>query len=427
MQSRTARVTCCAVAWLAIGCTSTFLIYSEREIAERRAATRTFDLRAREAIDALADLRAAQQAYVAAGQGVTYWMPRVAAITDAITQTLADLQASAMTAAGKTALDEAVESVGTFSGVDKRARDYVKSGQSLMAGDVIFTEGGETAAAAGRRVESARVSEGQAVDASEAARRKLEAATLTAAVAFAALALAVLVPVARPRQDSAAVAPAAAIAPGAVDDEPAETATPRPPLPEPEDWMLRESPRRIAPSSTTVAGPLGLPAPLSVPARTESPLLKGAAQLCTELARVTSSDDVRVLLGQAADLMDASGLVVWLGGVSGADLRPVLAHGYSSQALARMPTVPRSANNAAAAAYRSGTMQIVLARPGSSPGALVAPLLSPDGCIGALSAEIAGGGETSDGIQALATIFAAQLTAVLGPPSETPENKAAVS
>src|SRR5260370_40619810 len=115
-----------------------------------------------------------------------------------------------------------------------------------MGGDVILTEGGETAGAAGRRVESARVSEGQAVDASEAARRKLEAATLTAAVAFAALALAVLVPVARPRQDSAAVAPAAAIAPGAVDEEPPGTATPRPPLPEPEDWMLRRSPPRSA-------------------------------------------------------------------------------------------------------------------------------------------------------------------------------------
>jgi len=85
--------------------------------------------------------------------------------------------------------------------------------------------------------------------------------------------------------------------------------------------------------------------------------------------------------------------------------------------------VPRSANNAAAAAYRSGTLQIVLARPGSSPGALVAPLLSPDGCIGALSAEVAGGGEASDGIQALVTIFAAQLATVIAPPPEAGENE----
>jgi hypothetical protein len=111
--------------------------------------------------------------------------------------------------------------------------------------------------------------------------------------------------------------------------------------------------------------------------------------------------------------MDASGLVVWLGNSSGADLRPVLTHGYSAQTLARMPTVPRSADNAAAAAYRTGVLQIVLSRPGSSNGAIVAPLISPEGCIGALSAEITGGGEASDDAQALAAIFAAQLAGVL--------------
>src|SRR5213075_839955 len=103
-------------------------------------------------------------------------------------------------------------------------------------------------------------------------------------------------------------------------------------------------------------------------ARAVSPILKGAAQLCTEFARVTSLEDLTALLGRAADMLDASGLVVWLGSPIGADLRPVLAHGYSDQALARMPTVPRSANNAAAAAYRSGTLQIVLTQPGSSAG-----------------------------------------------------------
>jgi GAF domain-containing protein len=78
-----------------------------------------------------------------------------------------------------------------------------------------------------------------------------------------------------------------------------------------------------------------------------------------------------------------------------------------------MPTVPRSADNAAAAAYRTGALQIVLSRPGAAGGAVVAPIVSPDGCIGALSAEIAGGGEGSDSVQALATIVAAQLAGVL--------------
>jgi GAF domain-containing protein len=75
--------------------------------------------------------------------------------------------------------------------------------------------------------------------------------------------------------------------------------------------------------------------------------------------------------------------------------------------------VPRSADNAAAAAYRSGQLQIVLTRPGVAPGAVVAPLLAPDGCIGALTAEIRDGGETSEGVQALAAIFAAQLAGIV--------------
>ena len=86
-----------------------------------------------------------------------------------------------------------------------------------------------------------------------------------------------------------------------------------------------------------------------------------------------------------------------------------------------MPPVPRAADNAAGAAYRTGEMQIVLSRPGGAPGAIVAPILSADGCIGALSAEIQGGSEASEAIQALATIFAAHLAPLLTAPQEQAE------
>jgi GAF domain-containing protein len=123
--------------------------------------------------------------------------------------------------------------------------------------------------------------------------------------------------------------------------------------------------------------------------------------------------DLQGLLARLAGMLDASGIVVWLGGVGGPELRPVLAHGYPDHILTRMPNVPRSADNAAAAAYRTGKLQIVLRRPGASNGAIVAPLLGPKGCIGALSAEILGGGETTDGVQALAALVAAQLASLL--------------
>jgi GAF domain-containing protein len=89
--------------------------------------------------------------------------------------------------------------------------------------------------------------------------------------------------------------------------------------------------------------------------------------------------------------------------------------------LARLPNVPRSANNAAARAYRSGHVEIVRARPGIQGGAIVAPILTAGGCIGALSAEIRDGGETSESVEALAMIVAAQLAGVLAPAPEQPE------
>ena len=122
--------------------------------------------------------------------------------------------------------------------------------------------------------------------------------------------------------------------------------------------------------------------------------------------------------------------MVWMGSATGSDLRPVLAHGYSAKMIERIPPVPRSADNAAAAAYRSGTLQIVMSRPGGSSGAVVAPILAVDGCIGALSAEIRSGGETSDSVQALAAIFAAQLAGVLttaAPAEEIQETRAAAN
>ena len=398
MRSRAARFTLGAVAWLAIGGAATFVFYAEKQIAAERATLRTLDQRAREAVDALADLRASQQAYVAAGQGTDFWVPKVAGLIESTARTLSAIRASAGNAASRASVDEAASSLSEFAVIDKRARDYIKAGQPLMAGDVIFTEGGQTATLAARYIESGRLSEHQAFDASEADMRKQQAAALAAAALVTVLVL-VLVGVARPAAADAVEKPVEGLG----------LAAPSPPR----DVLLRETSKREA-------------MPVSVfSARAVSPILKNAANLCTEFARVTSLEDLTALLGRAADMLDASGLVVWLGTPTGADLRPVLAHGYSDPALARMPTVPRSANNAAAAAYRSGTLQIVLTQPGSSAGAVVAPLLGPDGCIGALSAEIASGGEGSDAVQALATLFAAQLAAVLAAPPEAAPIKAA--
>jgi len=396
MRSRTARSIVAALAFIAIAASGWFLYRSESIITTSAASLRAFDLHAREVTDALGDLRSGQQAYVAAGQGVTFWMPKVASTTDVVTTAVRALRQTAASAEARAALDQAATSVDDFAEVDKRARDYLRSSQPLMAGDVIFTEGVQTAAAAAHQVEAARLAEHQAFDQSSSQTRRQEAMALGGAAAFGLLALLLLTPL--PSADAHV-----AMAPAAMDGL-AEESTARlipnlpksPSAPEaPEALQAPKAPK--APAGSTAAGAI----------------MRSAADLATDVGRARDLDDLARLLGRVAELMDATGVVIWLGNTAGTDLRAVLAHGYSAQMVARMPAVPRSGQNAAAAAYRTGSLQIVLSRPGGANGALVAPILTPEGCIGALSAEIKSGGEASETVQALATMFAAQLAAVV--------------
>ena len=377
-----------AATLVAVGAAAFFLFRTEQQIDTMKSALRAFDVHVRETTDALAELRVAQQAYVAEGQGVDFWMPKVATLHESITARLTALRQSPVTAGTRTALDEAAATVAELGNIDTRTRDYISSGQPLMAADVIFTEGGEAAATAARQLETAQVAEHQALDLAEAALRRNEGLAAGGAAAVAVLVVFLLVP--RPRAST---------------DEPAGASL----------------------SITSIAPSTAIAPKEPAPANRHATLLKAAATLATDFGRVRDAEDMTRLLGRAATLMDASGIVILLGDATGSTLQPVLAHGYSAQALSHMPPVPRSANNAAGAAYRSGKMQIVLADPGSTAGAVVAPILATDGCIGAFSAEIEGGGEASESVQALATIFAAHLATVLAAsrPVAEPEPRAA--
>jgi hypothetical protein len=73
-----------------------------------------------------------------------------------------------------------------------------------------------------------------------------------------------------------------------------------------------------------------------------------------------------------------------------------------------MGRIHRDANNAVANAFRSEETRTV-AGDASTNGAIIVPLMTSDGCVGVLSAEMKGGSEKDEGSQALAAIFAAQL------------------
>ena len=404
MRSPAARFFLGALALLALGAAAYFTNTLEHQVAAARVAERSFDLSAREAANGLADLRVAQLAYVAAGQDLDAWVAKVKDTAEEATKAIAELRAQANGDAARTALGKAGETIVDFTSVDERAREYLKSGQQLMASDVIFTEGNQGLADAAQQLNLARSAERQAFDARETGLRKQQATILAGGAAVVVVMVLLLVLVAPRRSEQAESAPTTlSIAHAAAS-----------PVESPQAFQAPERDVEVRPAPA--ASPY-------VTARPAGPVLRAASQLCTDLGRVADLDELKGLIGQAADLMDASGVVIWIAGADGTYVQPALSHGYPPSVMARMSRILRTADNAAAAAYRSGQMQIVLARPGESNGAVVAPLLSADGCIGALSAEIRGGGESSESVQALAAIFAAQLAGVLNTPAATQDQR----
>jgi transcriptional regulator with XRE-family HTH domain len=152
--------------------------------------------------------------------------------------------------------------------------------------------------------------------------------------------------------------------------------------------------------------------PPSPPALME-PDLEGVAQLCTELGCVKAPDEVRPLLSDAARLLNAMGVIVWLWEPAAAELRPALAYGYSEKVLARLPIVRQDADNATAAAFRSG-QTCTISGSGHSRSALAVPMLTPAGCAGVLAFELRHGSEQTAFVRAAASIFAAVLARAIG-------------
>ncbi len=409
MRSRAARLSFSATAWIGVAAAAAFLVVTEQDISAGRDGADAFRRHARSAAHALAGAQAGQQAYVAAGQEAASWMSRVATQIQEASQAVDALRAIATTSSGGQALINASSALTEFTNIDKRVRGYLRSGEPLMASDVVFSEGQENTAQAFAHVEAAREDEEHMYLAAETGLRLRQAYALAAAAGWAMLVIGILVVGAtRPEQQpSDADAPTVAGTDGQRGDLPLH----------PGGLLgLAESSRATAPQTAATA-----------PAETVA-TLAGIAELCTELSQVRDAADLQAFLGRAARHLDASGVVIWVGSSSGSDLQPIASHGYGERVLALMKPIPRSADNATSAAYRDGLPHVVPARPGASPGAVVAPLLSTDGCIGALTAEIRNGGEASAAVQSMAAIVAAQLASVLLPAASaasTPHSRVA--
>lgn len=142
--------------------------------------------------------------------------------------------------------------------------------------------------------------------------------------------------------------------------------------------------------------------------------LAGMASLCHRLAQTRIADDVAPLLADAAQVLQAVGIIVWMWSPKGA-LAAALSHGYPQDMLAKLPMVRPEADNAIAAAFRSVETRVVESGSAAT-GAVVVPVCTPSGCAGVLALEFRRGDERRESLQALAGILAAQLSVFVDAP-----------
>ena len=384
MNSRLLR-TVIVVIGIAIGLTASYFLKTiDGDINIHRSSADEVRAQAAALAATIADVRAGQFAYVARGQSEAFWMSRVESIMPALQKQASDFAASLASPAAQSAFEPAKAALENLRALDARVRDFVKSGSSLLAADMIFSDGLESTVTASAQVTAALNEELQHRYASMAALRDRQVVVLAGGGGVILLLMIGL----------AAVGTVASQSP-----EPEVPAIP-------------------------VAEPARFEAPLPKARAAVTPKLLTTAQLCGELARVAEGRQLPNLLERAAKVLDASGIIVWVAEPSRQTLVPALAHGYEPRAVARMGRIHRDANNAAAAAYRSSEVRTVAGDAATS-GAVIVPLMTSDGCIGVLSAEMKAGCEKDESSQALATIFAAQLATLVAAPTALPIRAAA--
>jgi hypothetical protein len=395
MKSLAVRLTLAAVVITVCSAAAYFVWASESQARRGVDDARAFDQTAIDLEKAVLEVRAAQQAYVAAGQGLNFWVTKVAESTATVKRRLESLRFLTTSSAAQSAIDNASSALQDFEQMDRRARDYVRNGQKLLASDLIFADGLEITGAMTASLDQVRTAESAARDSDGRDHRRAEGVAIAGAAAVALVAILMLLPGPVERVESEIP-----VAPRTLVME----------LPEPPQPLE-------APATTMPAEPV--PPPAAAPTID----LEKIASLCCDLAKVADTHALNALLGRAATVLDAPGIVVWIADPDGRELSPIVTHGYSQQTVVRLGTILREAQNATAAALRTSLLQTVDTDEISN-GAIAAPLVTPAGCVGIMAAEVRHHGEKDPEKLAAASIIAAQLATLVGPPSTRAQARA---
>ncbi len=403
---------------------ATFLFWrGQAHIQSEAEQLNAADRAARHATRSLLEARASQLAYVAAGQGLDYWAGQTSQHFAAARNEIATLHASASSSQVLSTLEATGSTIDDLGRVDKRAIEHVRNGQRLLASDLVFNDGFKLNDAALASLEQARLGETQARQNAIDTFRDRQAFALIAGSAASMLTALLLLPSGR-RED----APPVAVVERTPMPRAAEPLQPQQPFIADHHGARESAPSEpempVAAESVAVTPtlePVPLMQDVAIAQQTIAPVvtttdIPGLATLCVDLARVSDTRALPSLLDRAASLLDASGIILWIADPDGRELNPIFAQGYPPQLINRLGTLPRDAENATAAAFRTSLLQTVKAD-AISPGAIAAPLVTSGGCVGVMSAEVRHDSERHEITLAAATIVAAQLATLVGPPS----------
>lgn len=331
---------------------------AERRVQSLEAERRGVELRLERIAAAALRIAAGQQAYVDYGQRDEASFARVAALLDQITTDAAGLHPSEEAPDAASHLDTFWMALAALADTHAEAREMLAGGEGLVAADLLFGSARPHVETIATSLRAFRDAELNAYSRQRMAITQRAWLTIGAVAVPWLIGLLALVRVPAARAEMAA-APHAE--PASVPEH--HTATPTVDL------------------ATTAA-------------------------LCEEIARLDDTAALPDILSRAATLLDARGLIVWMG--AGDELFAAAAGGYDPSVVHRLRPIGRAAENATAAAWRTGDVRTVAADE-TSLGAIVAPMPSASGCIGVLAAEVRHGREHDLSTKAATAILASHL------------------
>ncbi len=408
------------------------VVQDEQRLAGDGAATRAAEHATENALITLVDLKATLHAYVAPGQGLPFWTTRAVMQIDKLRSAILELETAA-TGAGAS-LTQALDACDRLAAAEQRARDHMRAGQALLAGEVIFTEIRDLLDGLRIQIAHARDQIALAGGTSLTAVRREQTWLLAGAAGVLTLALLLLVPTytrtpsttsdvdgrraaARERDTNDSGLGLNTYSP-ARESSPFDSQTPAAfdaaslsPFETRSDTAAFDA-LPLAPFDTRSDSAQGRHGKRGTTA--DGPDLSATASICVDLARVADSTEIAGLLARAATVLHATGIIVWVSSQDRLELFPVASTGYDEKVFARIGSISREASNLTAGALRDGATRVSSATP-TSGSALAIPLAGPQGPVGVLSAEFRGGAPTVDPARvAVAEIFAAQLATLIG-------------